>query len=210
MESHNANSRDVRIDIIRGIAILCIIIGHMGVMKINRVVFTFHVPIFFLITGYFFSSKGTIGDFINKRIKTLIIPYAFTCIIMVCVAVVKELTMGDASNVMYVVKKWLYASIYGAGDSYTTPFYIEGIGAIWFLWATFWGCVMLKILDCVNEKLRAVIVICVFCVGYYSRNICWFPLSIQAGCTALLFLYFGFLIKRIYQGYLVILGKIVF
>lgn len=61
-----------------------------------------------------------------------------------------------------------------------------------------------------NEKLRAVIVIYVFCVGYYSRNICWFPLSIQAGCTALLFLYFGFLIKRIYQGYLVILGKIVF
>ena len=48
-----------------------------------------------------------------------------------------------------------------------------------------------------NEKLRAVIVIYVFCVGYYSRNICWFPLSIQAGCTALLFLYFGFLIKKI-------------
>ena len=41
-----------------------------------------------------------------------------------------------------------------------------------------------------NEKLRAVIVIYVFCVGYYSRNICWFPLSIQAGCTALLFFVF--------------------
>lgn len=35
------------IDIARGIAILCIILGHLGNATINRIVYTFHVPIFF-------------------------------------------------------------------------------------------------------------------------------------------------------------------
>ncbi len=32
------------IDIARGIAMLCIVLGHLGNSQINRVVFTFHVP----------------------------------------------------------------------------------------------------------------------------------------------------------------------
>lgn len=49
----NDHKRIVSIDIARGIAILCIILGHLGIRQINRIVFTFHVPIFFFITGYF-------------------------------------------------------------------------------------------------------------------------------------------------------------
>ncbi|WP_207662353.1 acyltransferase family protein [Coprococcus comes] len=47
------NKRLQYIDIAKGIAMICIILGHMGNANINRVVFTFHVPIFFFITGYF-------------------------------------------------------------------------------------------------------------------------------------------------------------
>lgn len=48
-------SRVQFLDIARGIAIICIILGHLNNSLINRVVFTFHVPIFFFITGYFMS-----------------------------------------------------------------------------------------------------------------------------------------------------------
>lgn len=34
------------VDITRGIAIFSIIIGHLGIGIVNRVVYTFHVPIF--------------------------------------------------------------------------------------------------------------------------------------------------------------------
>ncbi len=64
------------IDIAKGISIICIILGHLGVAEINRVVFTFHVPIFFLITGYFVSSKRTVRQFIKVKFRTLIVPYA--------------------------------------------------------------------------------------------------------------------------------------
>ncbi len=61
-------SRVQFLDIARGIAIICIILGHLNNSLINRVVFTFHVPIFFFITGYFMSSKYKIGDFIKKKL----------------------------------------------------------------------------------------------------------------------------------------------
>lgn len=34
---------------------LCIIAGHFGIVSAERFVFTFHVPLFFLLSGYFLS-----------------------------------------------------------------------------------------------------------------------------------------------------------
>ena len=42
------------LDVARGIAMLSVVLGHMGIFNINRVVFTYHLPILFFITGYFF------------------------------------------------------------------------------------------------------------------------------------------------------------
>lgn len=48
-------SRLLEFDIAKGIAILCVILGHLGIKEIDRVVFVFHMPLFFLISGYFLS-----------------------------------------------------------------------------------------------------------------------------------------------------------
>ena len=77
------------IDIARGIAILCIILGHLGNATINRIVYTFHVPIFFLITGYFMSDKMSTREFCQKKIRTLILPYVYTCILMILFSFLK-------------------------------------------------------------------------------------------------------------------------
>ena len=55
------------IDIAKGIAMICIILGHLGNASINRIVFTFHVPIFFFITGYFTNKKRDLNGFIKIR-----------------------------------------------------------------------------------------------------------------------------------------------
>ena len=60
------NKRLQYIDIAKGIAMICIILGHMGNANINRVVFTFHVPIFFFITGYFISDICDVNIFVRN------------------------------------------------------------------------------------------------------------------------------------------------
>ena len=58
------------IDIAKGIAMICIILGHLGNASINRIVFTFHVPIFFFITGYFTNKKRDLNGFIKNKAKS--------------------------------------------------------------------------------------------------------------------------------------------
>ena len=90
------NKRLQYIDIAKGIAMICIILGHMGNANINRVVFTFHVPIFFFITGYFISDKCEVNIFVRNKVRTLIIPYLITCFAIVIIATLQGAICGDA------------------------------------------------------------------------------------------------------------------
>lgn len=184
------------IDIAKGIAIICIVLGHLGISSINRVVFTFHVPIFFFITGFFTNTNLTIKEFIKHKIKTLIFPYIFTCLIIIFLATLEYGIFIDKKAAIQAFTEWTYAAIYGAGDSYSYPFYIKAIGALWFLLATFWASIFLRIILNVKSGpgTRISIVLILFIIGYWSRNLFWFPFSIQAGCCATLFLYFGYLL----------------
>ncbi len=184
------------VDVAKGIAMICIVLGHMGISGINRFVFTFHVPVFFLISGYFVSAEGKISSFITKKLRTLIVPYYLTCGVIIVLGFLKGLLQSGIGTALKDAGYWLYASIYGAGDSYQEPFFIAAIGAIWFLWALFWGSLFLKISLKMKPVIRLVFVIAIFLFGYFTRNWFWFPLSIQAGCCATLWVYIGYLFKR--------------
>lgn len=177
-------------DIARGIAMICIILGHLNNSQINRVVFTFHVPIFFFITGYFMNTKRRIGDFVKNRFWALIVPYMVTCVVMIVIGTLEGLIQGDAAAALW---RWSYAAVYGAGDTWHEPFYIPGIGAIWFLWAAFWGSVGLRISLQFERHIRIGFIAALFAGGFFSRNIFWFPFSIQAGACAALFMYIGYI-----------------
>ena len=191
-----ATNRTKYIDIARGIAILCIILGHQGKYEISKIVFTFHVPIFFFITGYFLNKKQDLSEFIKKKARTLLVPYVCTCVVTILLAVIIEILRGG-DNVIKVALEWCYASLYGAGDSYAEPFYIKQIGALWFLLATFWGSIFLRIALNMKKHLRIIFVLGLFTLGYWtSVHLFWFPFSIQAGCCATLFMYIGYVVKK--------------
>lgn len=182
------------IDIARGIAMLCIIIGHLGNGTINRIVFTFHVPIFFLITGFFMSEERPPS--VKRKFRTLIVPYFCTCLLIIAIGALKGYMTGGAAEAWRACSEWTYAALYGAGDSYTEPFYIKAIGAIWFLWATFWGSIFMKLAFKLRHEFRLLFIVILFLFGYYSRALFWFPLSFQAGCCATLFMYAGYLCRK--------------
>lgn len=61
-KNFNTSGRTVRLpytDVAKGMGILCVIIGHMGNETINRIIFLFHMPLFFLISRYFLSNRLT-------------------------------------------------------------------------------------------------------------------------------------------------------
>ncbi len=110
-------TRDAGIDIAKGIAILSIVAGHLGVGWINSIVFTFHVPLFFILSGYFFKDREGV---IKKYAQRLLVPYIFVVAVLALVAfaknVAKAIVSNSTINVYDTVFKWIVASIYGSGS----------------------------------------------------------------------------------------------
>ncbi len=183
-------------DIAKGVAIFCIIAGHMRNTIINNFVFTFHVPIFFLISGYFLKSNRPFKEFVTKKYNQLIRPYIITCIcVIVGVSLSNIIRTHSLEHLVQDVKTWFIASLYGSGTiEYSSPFYMKQIGAIWFLLASFTAVVIVRYFIEYKHGWLGVVVLAY--VGYKTGQMVWLPLSIQAGMTAAVFVYLGWLSNK--------------
>jgi acyltransferase len=66
------------IDTCKGIGIILVIIGHTPIDPIARsIIYAFHMPLFFFISGYFFSADKhkNVKNYTISKFKTLLIPY---------------------------------------------------------------------------------------------------------------------------------------
>ncbi|HCQ7773822.1 TPA: acyltransferase family protein, partial [Enterobacter kobei] len=85
----NANSRLEWIDSLKAIAIFWIYLGHFGdnAKQLYPFVFSFHVPLFFFISGIFVKQCASLSDLSNiatKSFKRILIPYfAFSIISLI-------------------------------------------------------------------------------------------------------------------------------
>lgn len=73
-----ANSHNTVISICKGIAIILMVIGHAEAPGlITNFIYTFHMPLFFIAAGYFFSRRYLADPwtFISKRVKGLYFPF---------------------------------------------------------------------------------------------------------------------------------------
>lgn len=193
------NNRLSYMDIAKGFGILCVIAGHMGNETINRFVFSFHMPLFFLISGYFLSQKNTPKELFYKRSKQLLPPYIFTCFCIFLLSLFKNtigilFRMKSINDLFLDAGKWIYASLYGAGTNHDIPFRVIQIGAIWFLLAMIIGSYIVKIIETKKNPVLWLMIVC--CLGYFSSKLIWLPWSIQSAMTASVFIYIGVLIKR--------------
>ena len=63
------------IDWSKSIAIFLVIWGHVPMQsETHTIIYSFHMPLFFLISGYLYNPKGTIKEELYKDLKTLLLP----------------------------------------------------------------------------------------------------------------------------------------
>ncbi len=114
---------------------------------INQVVFTFRVPIFFLISGYFMKPEDDVS-FVKKKAKQLMFPYIITCVcIIVGATIASIITNHGISQMISTIKYWFLAAVYGSGTiEYNGSFHIGIIGSLWFLPALFFALILVQYL----------------------------------------------------------------
>lgn len=112
------------LDIARGIGILLVVFGHND-LKTNapffyRFIYSFHVPLFFFLSGYFINTAFSFLEYFTKRFHAILKPYLFT-ILLIYAASVSFGNMGFQNAIVRIAKA-LYGSF----------FYIDW-GQLWFL-----------------------------------------------------------------------------
>lgn len=173
---------------------LCIIAGHFGIATADRFVYTFHVPLFFLVSGYFLSTKTDIIPFMKKKARQLLVPYYVTGLTILVVATIVNTFVWPEVDALQNAKSITRALLYGAGTPHTDPFAIRQIGLLWFLWALFFSTGFTRI--ALKSKHPLVIVCLIAFAGWASSKLLWLPLSIQSGAVASFFMYLGFLARK--------------
>ena len=77
--------RDITLDVLKGIGIFLVVFAHTNNSRLSAVIYTFHMPLFFLISGCalsYSSQKESLG--LMRYVKSLVVPYlAFSLITFV-------------------------------------------------------------------------------------------------------------------------------
>jgi acyltransferase len=179
------------IDTLKGIGILLVVLGHTYIPEIlQKYIYSFHMPLFFYISGYLHSQKQhTFKDFLQKKYKSLIVPYILFTIISVIIMLLRAF-WGNKENIsLYqLILQCLYID-----DKviWNTP--------IWFLVVLFivenlfYFIVKKKLLSNLLIMFSFILIGLVF--AFYSIKLS-FGLSIA--CIALSFYNLGYLSKKYY------------
>lgn len=187
--------RNKTIDVLKGIGILFVMLGHQNLV-IGHFIYSFHMPLFFLISGYLYKKKD-VKESVTKDFQRLIIPYFIGCVFVVS----QDVFFAFAKHDITYITNSVLAIIWGSG--YTSDKVLFGnmpsIGAIWFLLALFWcknmyNVIEIKIVSTL-QKLIMVLFIAVMAI-VIEKNSIKLPFSLLPGLSALPFFWVGTLWKN--------------
>lgn len=176
------------LDIFRAVGIVLMIMGHVGFGKVfNFYIHAFHMPMFFLLSGYFFKSDEKVKDFFQKKIKTLIIPYIFFGImhyILYCI-INKGLEIQSLKHLLFVNTDGLPIA-----------------GALWFLTALFFADMFYYFISRPKKIYKVLLVTFISVFGNIATLILLFrlPFALDVACVGVGLMYIGGLIKSYRQN----------
>ena len=188
------NRRVEYIDIARGIAIILMIVGHVVQNTFFRhIIFSFHMPLFIIVSGYFYKDRPLKKEIKNVLLK-LIIP---TTVIVFLVTFADNLYHMNYYNSLFnslksIVVCWSHQSkiIYHFNDT----------GVLWFIYLL---CIMrllfsiLKRIIKENDFMIFIVALLISYIGYtLGQNGYWLPWSFDVTCATFIFYFIGYLLKK--------------
>lgn len=197
------------VDIAKAIAVLFIILGHTGLVfnadmtpggvpyPVTRFAFTFHLPTFFILSGFFLHAERPLTlDGVKRDARSLLVPYAVACALTVAGAVaVAVLTPGVPAA--ETARRWIGASLWGAGATHPMALVqTERIGGIWFLLALFWIRILIPLTSRIPDIPRLLVMAGLLAASVLAGQHVWLPWSILSGLGCAFYVYLGWLIRK--------------
>lgn len=156
------NNRIKYLDVAKFIGIFCIYIGHFGHPAGNAYgfVFSFHVPLFFFISGFSenLSTDLSFSKYIIKNIKNLLIPcYLFAVISLVANAIVNNTHTTIVANLIEILKGCIRNHYFAGSLWFLTCLFV--MKNVFYIFRKIFKFKWLNILICVALYFISVLII---------------------------------------------------
>lgn len=179
------------IDYAKGFAILCVLLGHMEVNPVlKHSIYSFHMPLFFIVSGYFLKKEKLNGYTLKKNFQALMIPYF---VIGGGMCVWQLFTDYDAFTRLETSS---LASLFLVGCRVGGEDVIRFVGAIWFLWVLFLSKIYTQHLLTWKYGGGIICVVAIFSMLFTKLAHIVPPLGLLQSLTASVFLLIGFSLKE--------------
>lgn len=185
----------------KGIGIILMLIGHIPPgQRLFHFIYSFHMPLFFIVAGFFASTSKLDSSVLKKYASRLLLPALVT---MVCIIILSPLYYILDRNFNYTITQVL--SLFWAGDALPTRFGLLRLDAIWFLVALFWAkCFFQGVGYLVNKSFTRyqdeISLVLSFAVSsgaiFLHKFIPFVPWGVMKGLSAVWFLAMGWYSKR--------------
>ena len=120
-EQSRAEQREVWLDALKGVGILLVILGHCS-PAFMKYIYGFHMPLFFLISGYLYKGKQNIKTYSKRLIKRYIVPYFVLAFCMLIIETVLE-------KKIELIPHYIIGILYSRGSTQWMPM----CSPLWFL-----------------------------------------------------------------------------
>ncbi|MGW6175335.1 acyltransferase family protein [Arthrobacter sp. NPDC055138] len=173
--------RSGAIDTVRVMGVIAIVAAHYWNNEYTRAwLYSWHVPVFFFLTGYLWKNGRSIRDEAGKRFHTLLVPYGVWLAILGAGLLLKLALEGKFRESIFFNLLW-------GGQYIGRPF-----SAFWFVTALFAVAILMRVLENFPKWVGPAIAIYAL-VATYDRGeiVAGVPLSVGIAFPALLFVYAG-------------------
>ena len=189
------NKRIDWIDVIKGLAMFIVIFGHTFPSNnglIRKYIYSFHMPLFFLISGFTAKKDLTLDfrSFVIKKINNLLIPYFIINIVSILfVYILTKIGVLDSVPML----EYLVGTFYGCTDVYQMI-----NGPTWFILSLFIVEVLFYLINKVSKNNKEIFIFSIICaIISYVNSISTFqvrlPWHINSSLTGVFFYCIGFL-----------------
>lgn len=185
------------IDLAKGLAIILVIISHTVGGILRGMIFSFHMPLFFMLSSITYRCSNNEEQFVRKTEKAFK-HLMFPAIIMFCLNVIicffkNQISLADMTSVKIFVKESILTAVFASGvDVKVLDSSIYAIGIPWFLVVLFIGRTLF---DYINLRLKynKMVITCIILsvIGVLFGKIQWLPLSFDIVLAVLPFFVLG-------------------
>lgn len=192
---HRPMERNHYLDIYKGIGIFLVLIGHTYSGTMNGPLYSFHMPMFFFISGFLFSPDKypTLGTMIKRKFRTLIKPHLFFYLFSYLYFILVEKHTGTAIQLTTEWWRPLIGALLG-----TNAFNAMGHNApLWFIPCLFSVEVLFYIFKRRKHPIIYILLGTVFSFCYSYFKLPALPMMFNVALAVLPFFVIGFYLKNI-------------